>query len=114
MIDDEGEDVIVKAERAPATAPPGAVDVLQEVVTNEDAGGLTSGEPVAATGNSDSGGAVSNDVVNERDVFGHRPRRPTILVHGLENDGRAVLRRSPVVLKDVALNQDTVAELQLQ
>ena len=50
------------------------------------------------------GSLFAIDGYGERDVFGHRPRRPTILVHGLENDGRAVLRRSPVVLKDVALD----------
>ena len=62
----------------------------------------------------DRSARVPHDVVGERDVLDHRPRRGALLVANGEHDGGAALRVRPIVLEDIGVDQDSLRVLELQ
>ena len=113
MIDDDvGATVHVLQED---TRPvPGAADVVEQVVLDQDALRLLARMDVVGAHHVQGGPAVAHDVVRERHVaYGH-PRRGAVLVARGEEDAVSILRIGPVVLEQVAVDQDALGVLQLE
>jgi hypothetical protein len=97
-----------------AAVAPGAADVLEQVVVDGDAAGAPARVVVVAPEHVDARGDVANHVVGEHHVLDHRPRRLAVLVARGEEHREAVLAVRPVVLEQVAVDDDAAGVLQLE
>src|SRR5262249_58792721 len=57
---------------------------------------------------------MTHDVIGESHILNRRPRRRAVFAARREEDGEAILRVRPVVLKDVMIYEQSLSVFQLE
>src|SRR5206468_8821915 len=57
---------------------------------------------------------MTHDVIGEDYVLDHRPRRGAVLTSDRKQDGKPILSVGPVVLEEIAVDEDPAGVLQLE
>src|SRR5438876_1196386 len=118
MVDDDVGGAVAQLEEAPGAVgagPLGTADVVEEVVLDEQALGLLAEEQIVPTQDFDAPGGMADDIVGEGDVGGNGPRGgPGLVAHGEQDSGAMLIGADPVVLKDVAVQQDPLGVFEFE
>src|SRR5438132_176071 len=118
MVDDDVGGAVAQLEEAPGAVgagPLGTADVVEEVVLDEQALGLLAEEQIVPTQDFDAPGGMADDIVGEGDVGDNGPRGgPGLVAHGEQDSGAMLIGADPVVLKDVAVQQDPLGVFEFE
>src|SRR5207247_2019175 len=118
MVDDDVGGAVAQLEEAPGAVgagPLGTADVVEEVVLDEEALGLLAEEQIVPTEEFDAPGGMADDIVGEGDVGDNGPRGgPGLVAHGEQDSGAMLIGADPVVLKDVAVQQDPLGVFEFE
>src|SRR5947208_15168668 len=118
MVDDDVGGVVAQLEEscgAVGAGTLGSADVVEEVVLDEQALGLVAEEQIVPTQDFDAPGGMADDIVGEGDVGDNGPRGgPGLVAHGEQDCGAMLIGADPVVLNDVAVQQDALGGLEIE
>src|SRR5262245_20855788 len=114
ILDGEIVRALTHLERYSAAVPAFAVYVFKQVVGDSESPTRHTRSDVVAAVHIETRRRVAHDVICEGHVLNHGPEGFPILVAHSKEDGEPVLRHRPVVLEDVAVNQNALRVLQLE
>jgi hypothetical protein len=116
MVDCQVFDIVIDLEHAPVTsARPLAINVIEEVVAKRDAPRLApEATLVIPAEQANSARSVTDDVIENSDVFDNGPWGPPVLGADGKSERVARLGGDPTVLEDVSLDSHATGIFELQ
>jgi len=114
VVDDNVLCFLDHLKQPPPATPLGSADIIKEIVLNQDPLRLPARMVVVSAKNIDARGSVTHDIMDKGHIFDHGPRRAPVLVADCKQNSKTALCVCPVVLEEIALNEDSTSIFQLE